>query len=240
MEFEFSNEFEYSSYNLSRVTLKDDIDENENSNEESKTKDLIPKDKFFSTTSFEGVCSQYLFNSKLNDVFQVYIQPSNFSLPASDIPVIMISSGAGLAPFKAFLQEGNELIKTGKHKIEEFGEWWCIFGCRSVKIDYIYQKALESSLISNGGCLKELKIAFSRDKEGKKVYVQDIIDQNSEKLWNLISNDNARIYVCGSVGMGKGVRATFARIFDFYNKGKGHEYLDEMLKKNHFIQELWG
>ena len=241
MEFEFQDVFEYSSYNLSRVSLRDETAEDENTaNEDSKTNDLIPADKFYSQTKFEGVCSQYLNNSKINDIFQVYIQASNFSLPATDVPVIMISSGAGLAPFKAFLQEGNELIKSGKHKVEEFGEWWCIFGCRSVKIDYIYQKYLESSLIKNGGCLKELKIAFSRDKEGKKVYVQNIIDQNSEKLWDLISKQNARVYVCGSVGMGKGVRATFARIFDFYNKGNGQKYLDDMLKSNHFIQELWG
>ena len=236
MEFEFKDAFEYSSYNLSRVSLKENV---HTPKEESKS-DLIPLNQFYSVTKFEGVCSHYLFNSQVNDIFQVFIQASTFSLPATNVPVVMISSGAGLAPFKAFLQEGNEVIKSGKHKIDEFGEWWCIFGCRSVKIDYLYQEYLESSLISNGGCLKELKIAFSRDKEGKKVYVQDIIDQNSEKLWNLIHEQKGKVYVCGGVAMGKGVRAAFARVFDFYNKGKGHEYLDELLKKNQFVQELWG
>lgn len=54
-------------------------------------------------------------------------------------PVIMVGPGAGLAPFRAFLQEKRFLEKSAK--IE--GEFSLYFGCRAKKVDYIYEKDLE-------------------------------------------------------------------------------------------------
>ena len=102
---------------------------------------------------------------------------------------------------------------------------------------------MNNSLIQNGGVLKELKLAFSRDQK-QKIYVQHLIKKNSEKLFELISKENARIYVCGGVAMGKAVRNAFTEIFEFYktqnNNITGPEYLDKLLKSDTYVQELWG
>jgi len=190
---------------------------------------------------FIGVCSQYMKNSAINDVFHIFYQQSSFKLPSMNIPIIMIGIGAGIAPFIGFIEEGNNAISKQNNKEEEFGNWWLFFGCRSKNIDYIYKDFLEKSLKQNGGCLEELKLAFSRDNESK-VYVQHLIEAHSEELYELISIKKAKIYVCGGVKMGKDVRNTFVKIFERYNKEEkgGEAYLNDMLKHNQYVQELWG
>ena len=190
---------------------------------------------------FNGVCSNYFIQSKPGNVFQFYMEESKFKLPSHGIPVIMIGVGAGLAPFAAFIDEGDSAIKS-KSKVtkNDYGDWWLFFGCRYKDGDYIYKDKLENSYNDKDGVLTELKIAFSREQK-EKVYVQHLIEESQETLWELISEKNARIYVCGGVAMGKAVRETFAKIFTFYDESKdGHTYLDDLLKKDIYVQELWG
>lgn len=217
------------SIKLEQEFASDDDSKNDSMND-SKNDDII----------FTGVCSSYLKHSKIGDQFQVFIEPSKFRLPAVEIPVIMIGVGAGLAPFIGFIDEGNQLLENGRYSMDSIGDWWLFFGCRNKTKDYIYQELLESSMSVNGGCIKELQLAFSRDQK-EKVYVQHLIEKNSEVMWKLISDQRARIYVCGGVQMGKAVRETFARIFTFYCSDKnGQKYLDDMLHKDEYVQELWG
>ena len=71
---------------------------------------------------FEGVMTKYLNSSKVKDTFQLYIEPSKFKLPTNTkIPVIMIGVGAGLAPFVAFLNEGNHVLKKQNKTVNDFG-----------------------------------------------------------------------------------------------------------------------
>eukprot|EP01084_Bolivina_argentea_P033068 61191_1 len=178
--------------------------------------------------------------AKTGEMFQFYIEKSKFKLPMTNVPVIMISIGAGLAPFVAFIDEGNSMIETGKVSKNDFGEWWLFFGCRYKNGDYIYKNKLENVYNDKNGVLNELKVAFSREQK-QKVYVQDLIEKNKDRLWKLINETNAKIYVCGGVAMGRAVRETFVKIFEFYNKEKkGSEYLDHMIKRDNYIQELWG
>eukprot|EP00483_Globobulimina_turgida_P004261 UN04270 len=153
----------------------------------------------------------------------------------------MISVGAGLAPFAVFIDEGDASIQSkNKIKKKDYGEWWLFFGCRYKNGDYIYKEKLEKSYNDTNGVIDELKIAFSREQE-KKVYVQHLVEESREELWQLINDKKAKIYVCGGVAMGKAVRETFTKIFTFYHKDKdGHKYLDNMLKRDLYVQELWG
>eukprot|EP01084_Bolivina_argentea_P134039 236503_1 len=95
---------------------------------------------------FNGVQSGYFLESKIDSLFQFYIEESKFKLPSHNIPIIMISVGAGLAPFIAFVDEGDGNIKS-KNKInkKDYGEWWMFFGCRYKNGDYIYKEKLEKS-----------------------------------------------------------------------------------------------
>lgn len=41
----------------------------------------------------------------------------------------------------------------------------------------------------------KLRTAFSRDQQ-HKIYVQHLIDQNHDEIWNVLNN-NGHIYICG-------------------------------------------
>ncbi len=66
----------------------------------------------------KGVCSVHFAERiKRGDIVPIYLKKNpNFKFPMKqDIPVIMIGPGTGIAPFRAYLQEREELGMTGKH-----------------------------------------------------------------------------------------------------------------------------
>ena len=66
----------------------------------------------------KGVCSiHFAERIKPGDIVPIYLKKNpNFKFPMKqDIPVIMIGPGTGIAPFRAYLQEREELGMTGKH-----------------------------------------------------------------------------------------------------------------------------
>lgn len=74
------------------------------------------------------------------------------------------------------------------------------FGCRNEDGDFLYRDFWLSHS-QNGGVLSEAKggglfVAFSRDQP-QKVYVQHKVQENSCKIWNLLT-EGAAIYIAGS------------------------------------------
>lgn len=53
-------------------------------------------------------------------------------------------------------------------------------------------------------------IAFSREQQNK-IYVQDLILEQSRDVASLIQN-GGHVYVCGDVGMGRGVTETLCKV----------------------------
>jgi NADPH-ferrihemoprotein reductase len=213
--------------------------------DESKDGDdfvVVESDKGFSGKvgdGFVGVCSRYVYDMKIDDAIQLYVTASSFRLPSHSTPVIMVGAGAGLAPFRAFVQEGNYLLSS--KKASELADWWLFFGCRWKDVDYIYKDFLESSTKEKGGCLTQLCCAFSRDQK-KKVYVQDLIKENGEALYHLLTKEKGRVFVCGGPAMGNAVRAAFGEILAEYKvkfEDKKTLEIAEMLKNGQYVQELW-
>ncbi|MFP3441829.1 NADPH-dependent assimilatory sulfite reductase flavoprotein subunit, partial [Pantoea sp. SIMBA_133] len=81
-----------------------------------------------------GVCSgQCAERSQSGDQLPVFVQRNeNFRLPNNpDTPVIMIGAGTGVAPYRAFLQEREEIGARG--------ETWLFFGEQHFVTDFLYQ-----------------------------------------------------------------------------------------------------
>ena len=101
----------------------------------------------------------------------------------------MSGPGTGLAPFRGFIQERHFHKTQGK----PVGETFLYYGCRKRAEDYLYEEELNSFVNEK---ILELQVAFSRDQK-EKIYVTNLLKRDGEKLWKLIKQDNASLYVCG-------------------------------------------
>ncbi|KAB2332124.1 assimilatory sulfite reductase (NADPH) flavoprotein subunit [Cytobacillus depressus] len=135
-----------------------------------------------------GVCSiQAAERLKPGEFLPVFIQHNeNFKLPNSlETPIIMVGPGTGIAPFRSFLQEREEIGAEGKS--------WLFFGDQHFVTDFLYQLEWQKWLKS--GVLTKMDIAFSRDGDNK-VYVQHRMLEHSKELFEWLE-EGAYIYVCG-------------------------------------------
>ncbi|KAK9823590.1 hypothetical protein WJX72_004073 [[Myrmecia] bisecta] len=125
-----------------------------------------------------------------------HLQPRYFSIASSlhgSVPLILIGPGTGVAPFRAFLEEREQLAKQG----QAMAPAHLYFGCRSEHGDYYYRSDWER--MQQAGILAAeagLVTAFSRDQP-RKVYVQHRIRENGALIWQLLQQ-GGMVYVSGS------------------------------------------
>jgi sulfite reductase (NADPH) flavoprotein alpha-component len=133
----------------------------------------------------------------------IYVQASrDFRLPKDNsTDIIMCGPGAGLAPFRAFVEQRVHDGATGRN--------WLIFGEQHRATDFLYSEELLD--YQRKGKLHRLDLAFSRDQPNK-VYVQHRMLEQSKELWTWLRN-GAYFYVCGDAKhMAKDVHQTLISI----------------------------
>ncbi|KAL7792090.1 hypothetical protein V8C37DRAFT_380716 [Trichoderma ceciliae] len=154
---------------------------------------------------FLGVASNYLAGLTPGDLIHVATRPVKgiFQMPdLSKVPIIMIAAGAGIAPFRGFIQERAYQQRIGA----QLAPASLFFGCRSSHDD-IYRSELDA--FEKSGVIRVFRVYSREDVVSKpntrKGYVQDILLAEKQaflELWNA----GAKIYVCGSVKMASGVK----------------------------------
>ncbi|TVY28271.1 NADPH--cytochrome P450 reductase [Lachnellula hyalina] len=169
-----------------------------------------------------------------------HIRKSKFKLPIlPKTPVIMIASGSGVAPFRGFLTERARVGHIGR----EVGQSHLFFGCRSPD-DYLYRSELEALQQSN----EEIKVvtAFSRteqNRNGGRAYVQDKLEENDEKMIELLMEHNAYLYICGSAAMARDVAARLGncmRARKGWSEAELREWSEVMRKTHRWQEDVWG
>jgi sulfite reductase (NADPH) flavoprotein alpha-component len=119
----------------------------------------------------------------------------NFHPPASNIPLILIGNGTGIAGLRALLK-ARIAANCNRN--------WLIFGERNAARDRFYGNELERWCAD--GHIERLDLVFSRDQAERR-YVQHRVRERAEEIRRWIS-EGAAIYVCGSLqGMAPGVDA---------------------------------
>lgn len=183
----------------------------------------------------EGVASTFLHDRCRIDDSKVGVFVSkndNFRLPTNHSkPIIMIGPGTGIAPFIAFLEEREANGATGSN--------WLFFGCRFEKQDFLYADELLD--FAGRGFLK-LFTAFSRDGP-EKVYVQDHIRSNGAKLWDLINQQEAHIYICGDgTKMAGDVDRALRETFSLHGNMTFEDataYLQKLAEDKRYQRDVW-
>ncbi|KAM6534361.1 hypothetical protein FALCPG4_004002 [Fusarium falciforme] len=138
-----------------------------------------------------GVASNYLASLTPGHVVYVSLRSSKpeFRLPAAPAaPIIMISVGAGLAPFRGFVQERMLGLKDGRTRSPAL----LLYGCRGPGLDDMYRS--EMNEYERSGAVKILR-AYSRDPDAEQKYVQDLIWAYKDVVGELWGK-GAVVFIC--------------------------------------------
>lgn len=202
----------------------------------------------------EGVCTRYLAALSPGAEMIATLQKGSLGIKIAEAgrPVIMIGPGTGVAPMRSLIWERLQWAEELETQVQRqangnktnnnlhaVGESVLFFGSRNENSDYFYQHEwaeLESKM--------PLKVfaAFSRDQK-EKIYVQDLIKQQSDLVFRLLYDSEGIVYVCGSSGkMPQAVRVALTEVFKqcgHMPQGTAEEYLQLMEKEGRYKQETW-
>ena len=167
------------------------------------------------------------------DTVSVFVQHNdNFRLPeTADTPIIMVGPGTGVAPFRSFMQEREEIGAQGKS--------WMFFGDQHFVTDFLYQTEWQKWL--KDGVLTKMDVAFSRDT-AEKIYVQHRMQEHSKELFNWLQ-EGAVVYVCGDEKhMAHDVHNTLLDIIEKEGNltpKQAEEYLAEMQQQRRYQRDVY-
>ncbi|ORX46531.1 riboflavin synthase domain-like protein [Hesseltinella vesiculosa] len=178
-----------------------------------------------------GVLTKWLATLQPGNVVKrVRIVKGTMDLPPSDVPLIAIGPGTGVAPMRSFLEER---IATNANDNVLF------FGCRHQDKDYHYKDEWETYAKQN-----KLKVfpAFSRDQT-VKVYVQDLLSQQGALVWDMIDEQQCKVVLSGSSGkMPDQVAYALKTVFMQHgglDAAEAEEYFNFMNKTGQYQEECW-
>jgi len=156
-----------------------------------------------------GVCSTYLCH--LEPGAEVKITGptgKEMLLPEDeDTKVIMLATGTGIAPFRAYLWrmfKDNEKAANPDYQFKGFS--WLIFGVPTTP-NLLYKEELEE-IQSKYPENFRLTCAISREQknaEGGRMYIQHRVAEHADELWALIQEEKTHTYICGLKGMEEGI-----------------------------------
>jgi len=183
-----------------------------------------------------GTATTWLSSLSPGDSVPVWVKKGSLNLAkAMSSPIVIVSPGTGLAPFRSFLLERREKIARGE---AEKAPAMLFFGCRWEKVDYLYRDELEGLL--EDGTLSGLSVAFSRDNpDGKKEYVQDKIKEVKSDVAQTLLQDGSFFALAGSSGrMPRDVRAAVEEAVDESGR-EGKAFIADLIRHNRYLLETW-
>jgi ferredoxin--NADP+ reductase len=156
-----------------------------------------------------GVCSHFLCDLEPgHDVTITGPVGKEMLLPPDeDANIIMMATGTGIAPFRAYLWrmlKDNERAANPDYQFK--GLAWLFFGIPTTP-NILYKQELEELQAKYPDNFR-LTYAISREQQnpdGGRMYLQDRIKENADKLWELLQQPKTHAYICGLKGMEGGI-----------------------------------
>ena len=187
----------------------------------------------------EGLCSHYLSRCEPGTTLRVVVKDTKSTVrlpadPAKD--VILIGPGTGLAPLRGFIQERAAQRRSGV----AVGKTWLFFGCRRSDHDYLYQRELEG--YRDEGVLSGLDVAFSRQPEQPRAYVQDRVRAREAELSAMIAG-GGYVYVCGDAKhMAPDVQRVLAEILgneSGLSPAQAALQIEALKSEGRYLEDVW-
>lgn len=165
-----------------------------------------------------GICTTYMQTWESGDVVKIKLQRGVLKVPEDlSVPIVCIGPGTGVAPMRSVLltraaqiehvgasslpardqgipNTGDQQLNSNytTQTVDSSGPKYPLalfFGCRYSLMDHLYSDTWPSIIKYNA--------AFSRDQPDK-IYVQDLILQNSDWLYDWVFKRQGLVLVSGS------------------------------------------
>ncbi len=158
--------------------------------------------------TINGVCSTYLCNLSPGDKVKISGPVGKEMLlpDEEDSNIIMLATGTGIAPMRAYLRRMFEPTEIEKHKWNFKGKAWLFMGAPKTA-NLLYDADFEHYKSKFPENLRYTK-AISREQQntkGGRMYIQDRVLEHAEEIFNMIEDPKTHIYLCGLKGMEPGI-----------------------------------
>lgn len=183
---------------------------------------------------YHGIASHYLQTVDAGDVVQARVLPCRnaFRLPSdASTPVITVSAGTGLAPFRGAILDRVHRGVPGK--------LLCYFGCDHPDVDYLHRAELEAT---HAAGVVDLRPAFMHAPQNGVRFVQDRIEHDSDEIWAVLQA-GGRVYVCGDGRrMAPAVRDAFVSVYRSHSGAgaeEGATWLAALIESERYVEDVW-
>ncbi len=182
--------------------------------------------------TINGVCSTYLCDIKPGDKVKITGPVGKEMLlpDEEDANIVMLATGTGIAPMRAYLRRMFEPTEKEKNKWNFKGKAWLFMGAPK-SANLLYEEDLQRYIADNPDNFKYTK-AISREQQntkGGRMYIQDRVLESANELFNMIEDEKTHIYLCGLKGMEPGIDEAMSKAAE--EKGLNWSELRPQLKK---------
>ncbi len=135
-----------------------------------------------------------------------------------DAPMVLLSTGVGLAPHLAMLREANAegytprvalFANGGRHAAEEL--------CGD-EVTHLLGEQAEAYQF----------VASAEAAEGQPRYVQDLLQLQHENVWQALNEQGGHVYMCGLQAMQEGAEQTLAGIARQHGMADGQAWVQQL------------
>jgi len=182
--------------------------------------------------TINGVCSTYLCDIKPGDKVKITGPVGKEMLlpDEEDSNIVMLATGTGIAPMRAYLRRMFEATEKEKNKWNFKGKAWLFMGAPK-SANLLYEEDHQRYLKDYPDNFKYTK-AISREQQntkGGRMYIQDRVLESANELFNMIEDEKTHIYLCGLKGMEPGIDEAMTKAAE--EKGLNWSELRPQLKK---------
>jgi ferredoxin--NADP+ reductase len=159
--------------------------------------------------TINGVCSTFLCDIEPGAKVKITGPVGKEMLlpPDEEANVIMLATGTGIAPMRAYLRRMFEPGERDKNPEYQFrGKAWLFMGVPKTA-NLLYEDDFQRYLSEYPDNFLYTK-AISREQEntkGGRMYIQDRVLEHAEEIFALIEDPRTHVYMCGLRGMEPGI-----------------------------------